>query len=128
MTANTKKRNMVRVKQERRFWGMFFVALIPSLFIMTKTAYLVELPWYVDVVLITLTSLAFSLGLGLLATMRMRVLKQNVLSLFLAGTGIILSLVVQLIPEASYWDSFMVLAILVLVAGFTRKDSMNSFH
>lgn len=121
-----KKKRVNKVK--RRFRLTFFLSLFVSLFITVHAANIVPSPWYIDVIPVVLSSLGFSSGLALLASMKFGALKKNGLSLFVVGIGIALSLVIQLDPDAMFWHSFLILAGMFFIAGLLIEKTFLSFE
>ncbi|MFP3728568.1 hypothetical protein U8V72_25630 [Priestia filamentosa] len=128
MAANNRKRNMARVKRNRRFGLAFLVSYFPAIYIMIKASYALDAVRFYEILWITIVPILFSFGLGLLARVRVKDLKQNVVPLLILGGGAIVCLSLAIFPGITYWHSFMLFSIVVLAAGVVRNDSMNSFH
>ena len=127
MAATISKKEMNKIKKRRRFIAMFFVALLPSLFIMIKGTMINDAPWYLDIVNVTLISLVFSISMGVLATMKFSRLKKNRTSFFILGGGIFISALFHFVTNALFYECFIVFTVFAAVAAIQRKENIDAY-
>ncbi|GAB6481117.1 hypothetical protein bcgnr5369_52980 [Bacillus cereus] len=125
MTTTSKEQ--VGVKAKRRFIALFSLSFPVALYIMVQAAYVVSTPWYIDAFFVVGISTAFSIGLGLIGAMRIEQMKSS-LGVYVAGSGIVLAMTIQLHDDVMYWHSFMLMSVMFFIGGVLAKEKLESYE